>query len=170
MNLLSKEIVFAAGMLAVPALAAAGSPGGEAASVPDERIPILRNLFLSYNSPLKDFAGEFLKEADKNGLDWRLLPSLAIIETGGRHYQGNNIFGWANGAFRFQTIPHAIELVAKYLTSGAPYRGKSLEDKMRAYNPVLRDYGVHVRRMMARIAPEPAAAPTALVTAPSGTN
>ena len=141
-------------MFAAPALAAAEAP----APIPtrDERLPILRNLFAAYQSPVKEFAGEFLKAADKHGLDWRLLPSLVIIETGGRHYRNNTVFGWANGASRFPSIPDAIEVVAKYLATGAPYRGKSLDGKLRAYNPVRKDYPMQVRRMMARIAPVPA--------------
>ena len=163
MNFLSREIVFAAGIIAAPAFVA----GSEAPNVRvDERIPILRNLFASYKSPLKDYAAEFLNASDKHGLDWRLLPSLTILETGGRHYNGNNLFGWGNGVSRFPSVASAIEVVAKYLSTGAPYRGKSFEAKMRTYNPRQSDYAIQVKRMMARIAPDPrpvAKAPSASV-------
>jgi hypothetical protein len=163
MNFLPKEIVFAAGMIAAPALIAAGAPGCETPAVRDERMPILRNFFAAFRSPLKEYAGEFISAADKHGLDWRLMPSLVIIETGGRHFQNNNIFGWANGASRFPSIANTIEVVAKHLTIGSPYRGKTFEDKMKAYNPRRADYGEMVRKVMVRIAPEPAVIPPAAV-------
>ena len=145
-------------MLAAPVWAAAGGAPQPPPQDPpvDQRLAIVRNLFAAYHSPLQDHAQAFLTASDKHRLDWRLLPSLVILETGGRHYNYNNIFGWGNGESRFPSVANAIEVVAKYLSTGAPYRGKSFEGKMRAYNPSRSDYGALVAKMMAHIAAAPA--------------
>ncbi|HEY3739988.1 MAG TPA: hypothetical protein VGL53_09090 [Bryobacteraceae bacterium] len=145
-----REFAVATG-LAVSALCT-GTACGEQLTKPDGRLPALRNFFGKYRSPLAARAGEFLKVSDKFALDWRLLPSLVIIESGGRNIRNNNVFGWGNGASRFRTVAESISIVADCLTNKVPYRGKSFEDKMKAYNPRRRDYAKCVRKMMDQIA------------------
>src|ERR1700733_12378276 len=75
----------------------------------DPRLNVLRKFFFTLNCPLVPVAELFVAEADSHNLDWRLLPSLAIIETGGgRISRGNNIFGWNNGNASFPTLGAAI--------------------------------------------------------------
>lgn len=102
----------------------------------DARETILRKFLKDVSSPVASYAATFIEEADAHHLDWRLLPSLAIVETGGgRKTRRNNIFGWANGASRFSTAAEAIHHVAEALAEARPYRGKDLKGKMAAYNP-----------------------------------
>ncbi len=90
-----------------------------------------------------------------NGLDWRLLPSLALVESGGgRHSKGNNLFGWANGKSTFTSIGSAIHHVAQVLAHGPAYRGKDLNAKLLTYNHGP-DYRVMVQNIMNQIAPQP---------------
>ena len=145
-----REFVFATG-LAVSGLCA-GTAHAEQAVAADGRLPALKNFFSKYRSPLAAHAEEFLQVADKFALDWRLLPSLVIIESGGRNIRNNNVFGWGNGRSRFRTVTDSISIVADCLTNKLPYRGKSFEDKMKAYNPRRRDYAKCVRRMMEQLA------------------
>jgi hypothetical protein len=152
-----RDFVFATG-LAVSAMATGAAWAQEAAS-PDGRLPVLKNFFSKYRSPLAQHADDFLKVADRFALDWRLLPSLVIIESGGRNIRNNNVFGWGNGASRFRTVADSIGLVADCLANKLPYRGKSFEDKMKVYNPRRRDYAGFVRKMMERISPEDADMP-----------
>ena len=45
----------------------------------DVRLNVLRKFFLTLNCPLGPVAEIFVAEADSHNLDWRLLPSLAVI-------------------------------------------------------------------------------------------
>jgi hypothetical protein len=101
----------------------------------DLREGILRRFFIDNHCPAERYAAVFVKEADDFGLDWRLLPSLSFIESGGGRYaKGNNLFGWANGKAAFESFADAIHHVASVLALGRPYRGKDLEGKLLAYN------------------------------------
>ena len=151
MTLNLKEFVLAAGFAA--AVLCPGSACAQESTRVDARLPVLKNFFTKYRSPLAEHAGEFLKASDRFGLDWRLMPSLVIIESGGRNLRNNNVFGWGNGASRFPSVSSSITVVADCLANKLPYRGKSFEDKMRAYNPRRRDYSAIVRRVMDQIAP-----------------
>jgi hypothetical protein len=147
-----------AGLVVVPAaVTKADSQVPQVRSNPEDdfRLKALRNFFLTTNCPLASFAEIFVAEADSHNLDWRLLPSLAIIETGGgRVSRGNNIFGWNNGHASFATLGAAIHQVARTLADGSAYRNKSLLSLLRTYNPVS-GYAEKVQRMMAKIATVP---------------
>jgi len=119
----------------------------------DVRLNALRKFFLSFNCPLAPVAELFVAEADSHNLDWRLLPSLAIIESGGgKVSRGNNIFGWNNGNAAFPTLGAAIHQVAKTLSNGSAYKNKSLLGLLKTYNPV-QGYAEKVQLMMTKIAP-----------------
>jgi hypothetical protein len=121
----------------------------------DDRLNALRKFFLTTNCPLAPVAEVFVAEADSHNLDWRLLPSLAVIETGGgRVSRGNNIFGWNNGHANFATLGAAIHQVARTLADGSAYKNKSLMALLRTYNPV-QGYAEKVQQMMSRISPIP---------------
>src|SRR5579864_6730558 len=49
--------------------------------VRDNRVEILQKFLEQYNSPLASNAETFVKEADKNKIDWKLLPSIAGVES-----------------------------------------------------------------------------------------
>ena len=151
MTLNLREFVFAAGLTATafcPGLALAEETKN------DSRLASLKKFFSIYRSPLAANASEFLQVSDKFGLDWRLMPTLVILESGGRNLRNNNVFGWGNGASRFRSVKESISVVADCLANKMPYRGKTLEDKMKAYNPRRKDYADLVRKVMGQIAPE----------------
>ena len=119
----------------------------------DVRLKALRKFFVTLRCPLVSAAEVFVAEADSHNLDWRLLPSLAIIESGGgRVSRGNNIFGWNNGHASFPTLGAAIHQVAKTLADGSAYKNKNLQGLLRTYNPV-QGYAEKVQTMMGQIAP-----------------
>lgn len=159
MNLTLKELVLVAGVTATAVCG--GTIWGQESAV-DARLPILKNFFAKYKSPLVANAREFLSVSDRFGLDWRLMPSLVIVESGGRNIRNNNVFGWGNGASRFSSVSDSIAIVADCLSNKLPYRGKSFEDKMRAYNPIRKDYGSFVRRVMEQVSPVPISAGPAI--------
>jgi Mannosyl-glycoprotein endo-beta-N-acetylglucosaminidase len=101
----------------------------------DLREVILRRFFKENRAPVEPYAGVFVREADTYHLDWRLLPSLSMIESGGGKYaRNNNLFGWANGKWAFDSISEAVHHVAYTLSNGKAYRGKTLEAKLWTYN------------------------------------
>src|SRR5689334_19514804 len=119
----------------------------------DLREAILRRFLTEKHYPDREFAEVFVAEADAHNLDWRLLPSLAIVESsGGRHARGNNLFGWANGKYTFSSIGEAIHTVAWTLAHGRAYRGKNIEAKLATYNQGP-DYPAMVMEIMRQISP-----------------
>lgn len=66
----------------------------------DPRIIALRNFLLDYNSPMYPYADIFIYEADRYGLDWRLVVSISGVESAfGRitPINTNNAWGWRGG-------------------------------------------------------------------------
>jgi hypothetical protein len=119
----------------------------------DLREAILRKFLKDKHCPDQEFSEVFIAEADAHGLDWRLLPSLALVETGGgREVKGNNLFGWANGKQKFNSIGEAIHTVASTLAHGRAYRGKDVGGKLAAYNQGT-DYPAMVLEIMRQISP-----------------
>ena len=94
----------------------------------DYRAENLRKFLEEYNSPLADYADEFVSYADLNSLDYRLLPSITGVEsTFGKHIPTGsyNAYGWANGDYSFDSwedsIAHVSEtLKNSYIEKGAP--------------------------------------------------
>jgi hypothetical protein len=158
MKFLHSGLVLMAGVLG--AASATGYTDVDATKMqrkPDIREVILRRFLSANHSPVESYAGNFIREADANHLDWRLLPSLAWIESGaGKRNRRNNLFGWANGASRFATASEAIHHVAEALAEARPYKGKDLCGKLAAYNPSPGYRGL-VTTVMAQISrlPEP---------------
>lgn len=119
----------------------------------DLREVLLRRFFQENHCPAERYAGVFVSEADAHGLDWRLLPSLSMVESGGGRYaKGNNLFGWANGRKSFESIGEAIHQVASALAIGKAYRDKDINGKLLTYNHSV-DYRTMVTDIMSRIAP-----------------
>jgi hypothetical protein len=121
----------------------------------DLRESILRRFLRDHHCPDASYAPVFVREADSHGLDWRLLPSISLVESGGgRHARGNNLFGWANGKSTFDSISEAIHHVAEALSHGRAYRGKDLEAKLTTYNHNV-DYKEMVLSVMRQISATP---------------
>lgn len=120
----------------------------------DLREVILRKFLKTNHCPDQEYAELMIAEADAHGLDWRLLPSLSLVETGGgRTAKGNNLFGWANGKMAFATIGEGIRHVATALAGAKAYRGKSIDNILLTYNQQP-DYRVMVLDIMRQISPK----------------
>ena len=164
------QFALCATALLAAASAWAADTDAKATSKEDPRIEKIRNFFLAQRSPLSKHAEAFLGAAEKQGLDWRLLPSLAMVESaGGLSYSNNNVFGWGNGRIKFASISESIHVIAERLTNGLPYRNKTIEGKLRAYNPVNSKYAQHVLGIMASIGPvaSPEASAASISTTPA---
>jgi hypothetical protein len=117
----------------------------------DPRLSRLKKFFADRDCPLKDSAKDFLVAADQNKLDWRLLPSISIIESsGGKDYRNNNVFGWDSCKERFPSVRAGIHYVAAQLGKSSRYKGKNVARKLRIYNP-LPEYSQRVQAVMRAI-------------------
>jgi len=151
---LQSGIVIFAGVLGIAAATMQAQDATKTSKKFDLREALLRKFFKDHNCPAETYSGIFVREADEHGLDWRLLPILSLLETGGgRNAPGNNLFGWANGRSTFDSISTAIHHVAAFLEIGKPYRGKDLDGKLLTFNrrPEFRTLVVN---MMRQIAPD----------------
>lgn len=70
----------------------------------DKRAEVLQGYLAKYNSPMKYQAQDFIDAADAYGLDWKLLPAIAGVEsTFGKFIPGGyNAWGW--GVYGNQVI------------------------------------------------------------------
>lgn len=126
----------------------------------DLRGAILRKFLHDNHCPEEQYADMFIAEADTHGLDWRLLPGISVIESGGgRTARGNNLFGWNNGKASFRSFGEAIHEVASSLSVARPYRGKDLRGKLAAFNSERADYSAAVLQVMQKIAARPQVSP-----------
>lgn len=70
----------------------------------DRRAEVLQGYLAKYNSPMQYQAQDFIDAADASGLDWKLLPAIAGVEsTFGKFIPGGyNAWGW--GVYGNQAI------------------------------------------------------------------
>ncbi len=108
----------------------------------DGRSILVRNLFRKYNSPLQDLNIQFIEVADKYGLDFRLLPAIAMQESlGGKKViqDSYNPFGYGiygNLVIKFASWEEAVEKVGKALKENYLSQGLNTPDKIMAkYTP-----------------------------------
>jgi hypothetical protein len=125
-----------------------------------EKAGLIDKFFASYKAPLEGYGMKFVIEAEKNGLDWRLLPAIAMIEsTGGKHAckkVPNSVFGWGSCKISFNSIDESIEIIAHNLggnNSGTArhYDGKTTLQILRKYNSIIPTYPQKVVKVMKNI-------------------
>jgi hypothetical protein len=117
----------------------------------DERELRLRTFFESYRCPAPYHVEDYLTEADKNAIDYRLLPAISVREsTCGRYARLNNHWGWDSARSGFSSVTAGIRYLARKLAWSASYKDKTVEGKLETYNPELQ-YATEVRRLMDEI-------------------
>lgn len=122
------------------------------------------NYFKRKEMPLEGMGMKMILEAEKNEIDWRLLPAISVREsTGGKQAcirVPNNSFGWGSCKIGFKSNDIAIETVARNLGGNNPntaryYANKTTLEILRAYNPpsIVPKYGEQVIAFMDTIGP-----------------
>lgn len=120
------------------------------------------------NMPLYGYGRKMVEEAEKNDLDWRLLPAISVIETtGGKNLckrlgeDNKNPFGWGSCKIGFKSFDKAIETVARNLGGNNPktahhYDGKTTLEIINKYNPpsIVPDYSKKIFKVMNSIGDE----------------
>jgi len=130
-----------------------------ALSAREARIEVLREFFARYNSPLEDFAENVVVTADKYGIDYRLLPAIAMQESTlclKSPKDLNNCWGfgiYGNKKTSFPSYADAIETISKTLAKD--YHGQGLVepiDIMSKYTPSnTGEWAENVSYVMSRI-------------------
>ncbi len=126
-----------------------------------KKAEIIDNYYKTRNMPLYGYGRKMVEEAEKNDLDWRLIPAISVIETtGGRHLcknpkAGNNPFGWGSCRIGFKSFDEAIEKIALNLGGNNPktahhYDGKTTLEIINKYNPpsIVPDYSKKIFKVM----------------------
>ena len=109
-------------------------------AVKDERATRLNNYFAKWDMPLEGYGEKFVTEADKYGLDWKLMPAIGVQESsGGKYLKNNNPFGWGSAEIKFNNFNEAIEELAKNLGGQDPdtsryYKDADLDNILWHYN------------------------------------
>jgi hypothetical protein len=147
-----KDFLLVAGLLAAPASVSVQQYKlAPQVKQNDPRLSRLQKYFGDRDCPLRDSARDFLIAADQNQLDWRLLPSISIIESsGGKDYINNNVFGWGSSKEKFSSVRAGIHYVAAQLGKSRRYKGKDIDRKLQMYNP-LPEYSQRVKAVMRAI-------------------
>jgi hypothetical protein len=98
----------------------------------------------------------YINASEKYGVDYRLLPAISIAESsGGLHACGNNWFGWQScKGSDLGSVADYIQYVSQQLANGVYYRGKTIDQKLRAYNPNPA-YTLRVEQFMREISQNP---------------
>ena len=153
-KVISRGVVLAAGLLALPGAADPDPrPAEVVSSQTDPRLIRIQQYFGEKDCPAREFAADFIVAADSLDLDWRLLPSISMIEsTGGKAQRNNNMFGWDNCNIRFSSTRAGIYAVAEHLANSPLYREKDLDDVLWTYNP-RPDYAHRVKAVMRELGP-----------------
>jgi hypothetical protein len=154
LRLLAIRLIAAATLLAVPGLVWTGQRLPEFVTPQDHvRVERLKAFFGQRQSPAEKLAVHFVAAADQYDLDWRLLPSISMIESsGGKRYMNNNILGWDSCRVRFPTVRDGIYHVASRLAKSSLYRDKDLDAILRTYNPHF-TYSRRVKSVMNALGP-----------------
>lgn len=130
-------------------------------AVVDTRADRIDEYFASRGLPLAGHGKTFVKAADENDLDWRLVAAIAMRETTGGKFMcksqssPNNPLGWGGCKIGFDSIDSAIVKVTAHLAGNHPntdqyYAGKDVKGILQTYNPpsVVLKYADQVMKIM----------------------
>lgn len=152
------------GIPTIPSLTALNTPTEENSVIAtqeevirQEKADSIDKFFASYDAPLEGHGMKFVLEAEKNDIDYRLLPAISMIEsTGGKHAckkVQNSVFGYGSCKLSFNSIDESIEIVAQSLGGNNPKTARHYDDKttlqiLKKYNSIIPTYSQKVVKIM----------------------
>ena len=117
----------------------------------DKRHERLETFFQSFGCPAPYYAKEYVGAADSYAIDYRLLPAISVLEsTCGIYQRQNNRWGWDSARKGFASFRAGLEYIARQLAQGKYYKNKTLDEKVRMYNP-RPQYARMVKKLMLKI-------------------
>ncbi len=151
------------------------SEAEKSASILKIKAEAIDSYFRERNMPLEGTGETMVAEAEKNGLDWRLIAAISVRESTGGKFECKkadfNAFGWGSCKINFKSNEHAIETVARNLGGNNPktahhYDNKTTIEILRAYNPpsIVPRYAEQVISIMNDIGPSVIEASTTLAS------
>jgi hypothetical protein len=154
------RVAFAATALLgyAPAVSVDQSPAAKATVRPrpapiklDVRVSHLGAFLEAHHCPEPHYVDEYIRAADRYGLDYRLLPAISVRETScGWTEKNNNRWGFHPKTQTFVSVESGIEFLSRHLAEQRPYAGKNLNEKLFTYNPRIA-YPAEVERIMKQI-------------------
>lgn len=99
----------------------------------DARVVAITNVLQKYDSLLVPEAKYFVYYADAHGIDWRLLVSIAGLEStfASRYVQGSyNAYGWGGGYIYFDSWENGIDSISRALRKNYYDRGANTVEKI----------------------------------------
>lgn len=109
----------------------------------DARVELVRQFLARYNSPLKPYSRDIVDSADAYGIDFRLIPAIAmqesnlckkiVVENAEYNCWGYGIYG--NKTTSFKNYKEGIETVTKSLAKYKNHGLKTPEEIMQRYTP-----------------------------------
>jgi hypothetical protein len=151
-TLVSQGIIVCAGFLISPVAMQPFETKNVGEIKTDPRYLVLKEFLTQRECPIARHSADFIIAADQNDLDWRLLPSISIVESGGgKDYRNNNVLGWDSCKQRFPSVQAGIHLVASHLANSKLYRHKSLHALLSTYNNANPNYAATVQQVMRSI-------------------
>lgn len=130
MTVLSPQKVEAANKVAVTSAVLSSDQKASQPVKKDNRAKVLKAYLESYDSPLAPHAETFVKEADKNNIDWRLVAAIAGGEsTFGHAIPPYSFNAWGYGVYgnnvrRFASWDEGIAVVSKAIRTDYLYSAK----------------------------------------------
>ena len=132
------------------------------AEILEAKAQAIDEYFRDRGMPMAGLGKTLAEEAEKNGLDWRLLAAIAVRESTGGKFACKkatySAFGWGSCKINFKSHEHGIETVARNLGGNNPntanhYANKTTLEILRAYNPpsIVPKYGEQVIAIMDEI-------------------
>lgn len=106
----------------------------------DTRAARIDRYFELRSMPLAGYGKKMVEEADKCGMDWRLIPAIGVRESsGGKRLMNNNPYGWGSAKIYFEDFGEATEVLAWNLCGNNPntaryYADNTAYEKLYWYN------------------------------------
>lgn len=134
----------------------------EIIEIVDNRAEKIDTYFEQHDLPMAGLGEKMVQEADLYGLDWKLIPALAMRESTGGKFACQKVtfspFGWGSCKINFDSYDHAIAVLAKNLSGNNPktshyYADKDIRGILETYNPpsIVPKYADQVMKIMSDI-------------------
>lgn len=110
---------------------------------------------------LNQYKSAFIDAGQQFGIDYKLLISIAILESGwgtSKHaVENNNIFGWCSGRQKFKSVESCIYYVAEFLSreylspDGMYFEGNGIDSIAKHYNENPQKWAEEIKKIYGRL-------------------